>query len=450
MKETILIIDDEEELRNLLTTLLKLEGYQVFQAATGREGMLLAEREEPAVIISDVRLPDISGLSLLPRFKEQNPRAEVIVLTAYGTIEDGVQAIKEGAFDYITKGDEDNKIVPVVQRAMEKARMRLQIEHLQRSVGQKYHFDNIIGKAASIRQAIEVARKAAETDVPVLLLGETGTGKEIFAQAIHHAGSRKEQPVIAINCSAFAKDLLESEMFGYKAGAFTGATKNKKGLFEEAHKGTLFLDEIGDLDLALQAKFLRALEEQSFIKAGDTKPTRVDVRLIAATNRNLEKEIEAGNFRADLYYRIGVMKIELPALRERPEDIPLFAEYFIRDFARKMKRNITAVSPAFMERLKEYSFPGNIRELRNVIERAVILSEGQKLTEQQLPKEFFPEKPGIPAAPEESTGKLEAIEKQHILKILQQTGGNKTRAAELLGIGLTTLYRKLQRYGIDG
>lgn len=448
MKETVLIIDDEEELRNLLTTLLKLEGYQVFQASSGREGMLIAEKEEPAVIISDVRLPDISGLSLLPRFKEQNPRAEVLVLTAYGTIEDGVQAIKEGAFDYITKGDEDNKIVPVVQRAMEKARMRLQIEHLQRSVGQKYHFDNIIGNTASIRQAIEVARKAAETDVPVLLLGETGTGKEIFAQAIHHAGSRKEQPFIAINCSAFAKDLLESEMFGYKAGAFTGAVKNKKGLFEEAHKGTLFLDEIGDLDLALQAKLLRALEEQSFIKAGDTKPTRVDVRLIAATNHNLEEEIEAGNFRADLFYRIGVMKIELPALRERPEDIPLFAEYFIRDYARKMKRNITEVSAAFMERLKEYPFPGNIRELRNVIERAVILSEGQKLTESQLPKEFFPEKPGILGIPEESTGKLETIEKQHILKILKQTGGNKTRAAELLGIGITTLYRKLQRYGI--
>ncbi|MCK6619033.1 MAG: sigma-54-dependent Fis family transcriptional regulator [Calditrichaceae bacterium] len=448
MKETVLIIDDEEELRNLLTTLLKLEGYQVFQAATGREGLLLAEKEEPAVIITDVRLPDISGLSLLPRIKEQNPRAEVIVLTAYGTIEDGVQAIKEGAFDYITKGDEDNKIVPVVHRAMEKARMRLQIEHLQRSVGQKYHFDNIIGNTASIRQAIETARKAAETDVPVLLLGETGTGKEIFAQAIHHAGSRKEQAFIAINCSAFARDLLESEMFGYKAGAFTGATKNKKGLFEEAHKGTLFLDEIGDLDLALQAKLLRALEEQSFIKAGDTKPTRVDVRLIAATNRNLEKEIEAGNFRVDLYYRIGVMKIELPALRERPEDIPLFAEYFIRDYARKMKRKITEVSPVFLERLKEYSFPGNIRELRNVIERAVILSEGQKLAEQQLPREFFPEKTHVPTTPEESTDKLEAIEKQHILKILQQTGGNKTRAAELLGIGLTTLYRKLQRYGI--
>jgi len=448
MKETVLIIDDEEELRNLLTTLLKLEGYQVFQAATGREGMLIAEKEEPAVIISDVRLPDISGLSLLPRLKEQNPRAEVIVLTAYGTIEDGVQAIKEGAFDYITKGDEDNKIVPVVQRAMEKARMRLQIEHLQRSVGQKYHFDNIIGQAASIRQAVEVARKAAQTDVAVLLLGETGTGKEVFAQAIHHAGSRKEQPFIAINCSAFAKDLLESEMFGYKAGAFTGATKNKKGLFEEAHKGTLFLDEIGDLDLALQGKFLRALEEQSFIKAGDTKPTRVDVRLIAATNRNLEKEIEAGNFRADLYYRIGVMKIELPALRERPVDIPLFAEYFIREHAQKMKRNISEVSPAFMERLKAYSFPGNIRELRNVIERAVILCDSQRLSEQQLPKEFFPEKPGIAPTAEESSGKLETIEKQHILKILEQTGGNKTRAAELLGIGITTLYRKLQRYGI--
>jgi two-component system, NtrC family, response regulator len=449
MKETILIIDDEIELRTLLTTLLKLDGYQIFQASTGGEGVSIAEKEEPAVIITDVRLPDMSGLNLLPRLKQHNPLAEVILLTAYGTIEDGVQAMKDGAFDYITKGDEDNKIVPVVQRALEKVRMRQQIDRLQRSVGQKYHFDSIIGASAAIQHAVDMARKVADTDAPVLLLGETGTGKEIFAQAIHLNSPRKDQPFLAINCSAFAKDLLESEMFGYKAGAFTGANKNKKGLFEEAHNGTIFLDEIGDLDISLQAKLLRALEEQSFIKAGDTKPTHVDVRIIAATNHDLEHDIDAGHFRADLFYRIGVMKIELPALRERRDDIPLLTDYFVQHYARKMRRNINEITPAFIQRLHAYRFPGNIRELRNVVERAVILTTTPELTEQHLPPEFFPEKYNPPSPNNEASVTLDAIEKQHILKILEQTGNNKTRAAELLGIGLTTLYRKLQQYGLD-
>jgi two-component system, NtrC family, response regulator len=448
MKEKILIIDDETDLRSLLARLLKLEGYQILQASTGREGMLIAEKEEPAVVIVDVRLPDISGISLLSRIKERNSLTEVIILTAYGTIEDGVQAMKIGAFDYITKGDEDNKIMPAVERAMEKVRMRLQIDRLQRSVGQRYHFDNIIGKSASIGRAIEMGRKVAETNAPVLLLGETGTGKEIFAQSIHHAGARKEQAFVAVNCSAFAKDLIESEMFGYKAGAFTGAVKNKKGLFEEAHDGTLFLDEIGDLDLGLQAKFLRALEEQSFIKAGDTKPTQVDVRIIAATNHNLEKDIEAGTFRADLFYRIGVMKIDLPPLRLRREDIPLLADYFIRLYAQKLKRNITEIAPAFLKQLQEYSFPGNIRELRNVIEHAIILSTGPTLTLEQLPLEFLAGKTTGAVDHNSPSIELAAVEKQHILKILQQTGGNKTRTAEMLGIGITTLYRKLREYGL--
>ena len=317
MIKNILIIDDEPDLRNLLARLLSLEGYTIDTAGTGKEGLNIFKREEHQIVITDVRLPDANGIDLVSELKSINPQTEVIVLTAYGTIEDGVMAIKKGAFDYIAKGDEDNKILPVVKNAMDKASLHRRIEHLEKKFGEKFSFDKIMGSSAAIIKSIDISKRVSNTDTPVLLVGETGTGKEIFAQAIHYSGERKKQPFVAINCSAFAKDLLESEMFGYAAGAFTGANKNKKGLFEEADKGTLFLDEIGELDITLQAKFLRAIETNSFIKAGDTKPVTVDVRIIAATNRNLEGEIKKGNFRDDLYYRISVVKIEIPPLRDR-------------------------------------------------------------------------------------------------------------------------------------
>jgi two-component system, NtrC family, response regulator len=444
MKDSVLIIDDELELRNLLVKLLILEGYKVQSAEDGKSGLALVHKDDFLVVVTDVRLPDINGIELINSIKKINPFTEVIVLTAYGTIEDGVRAIKEGAFDYITKGDEDNKIIPVIQRAIEKAKMSYRIEQLENKVGEKYNFENITGSSKKIKDAVDVARKVSLTDVPVLLLGETGTGKEIFAQSIHYASERRKNNFVAINCSAFAKELLESEMFGYVAGAFTGATKNKKGLFEEAHKGTLFLDEIGELDLSLQSKFLRVLESNNFIKAGDTKPTQVDVRIIAASNRNLEDEIEKGNFRADLYYRISVMKIELPSLRERKDDIKQLAEFFIEFYSQKLSKNITNISEGLFQKLESYNFPGNIRELRNIIERAVILSDGQTLSESSLPKEILHK-----ANSNSQSLNLEDIEKTHILSILDQTNGNKTKAAEILGIGLTTLYRKLQTYGIE-
>ncbi|MEK7484896.1 MAG: sigma-54 dependent transcriptional regulator [Planctomycetota bacterium] len=445
MKETLLIIDDETDLRNLLSQLLGLEGYRILQASTGQEGLSLLEKEEPDVVITDVRLPDILGLDLAHRIREITLQVEIIVLTAYGTIEDGVRAIKEGAFDYITKGDEDNKIVPAVRKALEKVKMRRRIEHLEQKIGGKYKFDQMIGTSEVFRQAVDIAKKVSQTEVSVLLLGETGTGKEVFAQAIHYASPRKDFPFIAINCSAFAKELLESEIFGYKAGAFTGATKNKKGLFEEAHNGTLFLDEIGELDSSLQAKFLRVLETNSFIKQGDTKTTQVDVRIIAATNRNLETEIQQGHFRSDLFYRISVMKIELPPLRQRSEDIPLLSDYFIQIYSLKMNRSILQSSPHFLQKLKDYSFPGNIRELKNVIERAIILTEGKTLEEKVLPKEFFS---ALTQPAQNPSMSLEEVERHHILDVMQHAKNNKTKTAEILGIGLTTLYRKLQHYGI--
>jgi len=444
MIDSVLIIDDEPELRNLLVKLLNLEGYRVNSAADGRSGLALASNEDFTAVVTDVRLPDVNGIDLINEIKKINPHIEVIVLTAYGTIEDGVKAIKEGAFDYITKGDEDNKIIPVIQRAVEKAKMSYKIEQLENKVGEKYNFENIIGESKAIKQAVDMAKRVAQTDVPVLLTGETGTGKEIFAQSIHYSSDRKRQNFVAVNCSAFAKELLESEMFGYVAGAFTGATKNKKGLFEEAHRGTLFLDEIGELDLSLQAKFLRVLESNSFIKAGDTKPTQVDVRIIAASNRNLEAEVEKGNFRADLYYRISVMKIELPSLRERKEDIEQIAKFFIEFYSRKLGKNIKNISRGFINILESYNFPGNIRELRNIIERAIILSDGFNLNETSLTSGMFHK-----VNSDSNSLVLEEVEKKHIFSVLEITNGNKTRAAEILGIGLTTLYRKLQAYGLE-
>jgi transcriptional regulator with PAS, ATPase and Fis domain len=320
---------------------------------------------------------------------------------------------------------------------------------LEQKVEKKFNFDNITGNSKLLLDAIEVAKKVSETDTTVLIQGETGTGKDLLAQAIHYSGSRRSRPFVAINCSSFSKELLESEMFGYRTGAFTGANKNKKGLFEEANLGTLFLDEIGEMEISLQAKLLRVIETGSFIKLGDTKPTSVDIRIIAATNRNLEDEIEKGNFRADLYYRIGVMKIELPALRNRKDDIPSLIENYVNIYKEKLKRTITEIEPAFIKRVTEYNFPGNIRELKNLIERAVILTTGNTLKESSLPAELLSQKIDSTLSRIPEYASLDELEKVHITKILEYTEGNKTKAAEILGIGLTTLYRKLQAYGID-
>ncbi len=448
-KGTILIIDDEEDLRKLLTKLLALEGHRILEAGDVKSAQEILNKEDLQVVITDVKLPDASGIDLIPRIKALDPFTEIIVLTAYGTIHDGVRAIKEGAFDYITKGDEDNKIVPIVERAMEKAQMQQRIEQLEKKVEEKFNFENITGDSIILKEAIDIAKKVAETDAAVLIQGETGTGKELFAQSIHYSSNRKSKPFVAINCSSFTKELLESELFGYKAGAFTGANKNKKGLFEEANYGTMFLDEIGEIEISLQAKLLRVLETNSFIKSGDTKTTHVDVRIISASNRNLEEEIENGNFRPDLYYRISVMKINLPSLRDRKEDIPVLIHGFTKFYREKLNRNIKEIEPGFIQKLEAYNFPGNIRELRNLVERAVILTSGYTLKEDVLPTELLLNKPDISASSSKENYRLDNLEKEHIIKTLRLVDGNKTKAAEMLGIGLTTLYRKLQSYGIE-
>lgn len=444
----VLIIDDETQLRGLLARIIGLEGYETIQADSCRSGLKQLEQTYPDVVICDVRLPDGSGVDLIPEMKRLSPMTEIILLTAHGNIPDGVQAIKNGAFDYITKGDDNNKIIPLLSRAVEKAEMARRLQQLEKQVGQKYSFDSILGKSRMIREAVELARKVSATDVPVLLTGETGTGKEVFASAIHQNGSRRGKAFVAINCSAFSKELLESEIFGHRAGAFTGALKDKKGLFEEADKGTIFLDEVGEMAFDLQAKLLRVLETGEFIKVGDTRPVKVNVRIIAATNRDLQKEIEAGNFREDLYYRLSVFRIQLPPLRERTEDIEIYTRSFIRMFAGVLGKQITAVSPEYMNALKCHTWKGNVRELRNVIERSMIIAEGNSLEAVDLPFEM--QQVILSSGKERSYSDfdLSAIEKAHIQKVLRYTGGNKTEAARLMHIGLTTLYRKIEEYNI--
>ena len=438
----ILVIDDEDPIRNLLARMIELEGYKVWKASDCQSALKLLKAQPFDVVLCDVFLPDGNGVDFIREIKKHRPEAEVILLTAHGNIPDGVQAIKNGAFDYITKGDDNRKIIPTISRAVD------EVEKKKGKVAPpvSYSFDSIIGSSNGLKQAVALARKVADTDVPVLLTGETGTGKEVFSHAIHYASPRSQYPIMAINCSAFSKDLLESELFGYKAGAFTGAMKDKPGLFEVANHGTFFLDEIGEMAFDLQARLLRVLETGEYIKVGDTKPTKVDVRIISATNRDLKKEIENGHFREDLYFRLSVFQIHLPPLRERKEDIEMLAETFLKRFSTKLKKEIKGMTSEVVDILKGAEWRGNIRELKNVMERSAIVCD-EEVTVQDLPIDLQC------AGMDEEQGKeefeLAVIEQKHITKVLQYTRGNKTEAARLLKIGLATLYRKIEAYHIS-
>lgn len=442
MLSKILIIDDEEKLRSLLARIIKLEGYSVAEAADLKSALKILQKEEIDIVLCDVKLPDGNGVDFVKEFKLKFPSPEIILLTAYGNITDGVQAIKNGAFDYILKGDDNDKIIPLLGQAINKINQnrRSAIKIKDKAA---YSFDNIIGNSKQIQQSKILAQKIAATNTTVLLLGETGTGKEIFANAIHANSKRSTHAFIAINCSAFTKDLLEGELFGHKAGAYTSALKDKKGLIELADEGTLFLDEIGEMNIELQAKLLRVIEQGEFIKLGDEKTTKVNVRIIAATNKDLKKAIEDGSFREDLFYRLNVFTIQLPSLRERREDIASLAEYFLDISSAKESKQFLKMNIDTLKLLKNYAWKGNIRELRNVMERAVILADDIILPE-HLPYEIQTQSENI------STGlSLSSVEKNHIQKVLQHSNGNKTKAAEYLGIGLTTLYRKLEEYHIQ-
>jgi two-component system, NtrC family, response regulator len=443
---SILLVDDEAKLRSLLARILSLEGYRVLEAGDARTAWKILAREPVPLILCDVKLPDAHGVDLVPQLKAKYPATEVVLLTAYGTIPDGVRAMRHGAFDYLVKGDENEKIIPTVSRALAQAQQSAEAGGQGRKLSTpQAAFAGIVGQSAALQAAIRLAQKVAPTPSTVLLTGETGTGKEVFAQAIHLGSPRAHRALVAINCSTLGREILESELFGHRAGAFTGATKDKKGLLEEADGSTLFMDEVGELPPELQAKLLRVLETGEFLKVGDTKPTRVDVRLVAATNRDLLAP--DNHFRADLYYRLSVFEVRLPPLRERPDDVLPLAGHFLAQWAARHHRAAFSLAPAFAERLLAYPWPGNVRELRNVLERATVLAEGDELTPDLLPY-HLQVAPGPGPQGEAAQLTMQQVEKVHIQKVLTYAHGHKAEAARLLNIGLTTLYRKLEEYGL--
>lgn len=449
----LLIIDDEDDIRLLLKRILKLEGYTVDAAANGRDGLRQALAGAYDVCICDVRLPDANGLELTAKIKEGQPATEVIQLTADGSIADGVAAIKAGAYDYLTKAENNNRLLPLVERAAEKAKAQHRLSRIDAARLAKHGFDRIIGKSPAIEVSKRLAQQVAATNATVLVTGPTGTGKEVFANAIHYASPRRREPMLAVNCAALSRELLESEIFGHVAGAFTGASKNKKGLFEEADGGTLFLDELGEMDLGLQARLLRVLENGTFMKVGSTTEQRVDVRIIAATNRDLLAESEGGRFRLDLYYRLSTFVVDLPALADRPEDIQPLASHFVETLAPSVNPRVQRMDRAFEQGLLKHTWRGNVRELRNFIERALILASGDTLVAKDLPAVPAPTGASSPLEAATSDQRTSAwpvgttlakLERAHITRVMEAVSGNKSRAAEILGIGLSTLYRKLE------
>jgi len=443
----VLVVDDEPRLRELYARILSLEGYRVLTAATRAEGRERLRQQPVHLVLTDVRLPDGSGLEWVPELRAQHPLTEVVVVTAYGTVADGVRAMKMGAFDYLVKGDSDDQIVATVASAVEKAQLRRRVAELERGERSLVTFEHLVAASAAMQRVVAEARRVAVTEASVLLQGETGVGKELMAQAIHSASARAARPFVAVNCAAIPHELIESELFGYRKGAFTGALGDKQGLFEAADGGTLLLDEIGDLPLELQAKLLRALDAQAFVKLGDTRPTQVNLRVIAATHRDLRQAIEAQRFRADLYYRLAVVTLQLPPLRARAEDIPVLVQRFAEQAAAKLRRATPTISADALAHLAAYPWPGNLRELRNAIERAVILG-GNPIEANDLPLELTPPTPQHASGADPTDLSLDTAERAQIARALQQTGGNRARAARLLGIGVATLYRRLERYGL--
>lgn len=444
--KNIVIIDDEDKLRGLLSRIVKAEGFEVLEAADLKSGFKKLEHNDVDVVLCDVKLPDGNGVDFLQKIKASFPLTEVILLTAYGNIADGVQAMKNGAFDYIVKGDDNDKIIPLLYKAFEKVQLQKKVQQLEKRIADKYSFETIIGKSKAIEQVIDLAKKVAKTNSTVLLTGETGTGKEVFAQAIHENSTHANKSFVALNCSTFSKEILESELFGHKQGAFTGAIKDKKGFIEEANGGTLFLDEIGEMPLELQAKLLRVLETNEFIPIGDTTPKKSNFRLIAATNRDLKQESEAHRFRSDLYFRLNIFEINIPPLRERVKDVAPLVHFFVDKFSSAINKKAMRVDDNFRHKLEAYHWPGNVRELKNVIERAVILANEDVLTVDVLPYEI--QQQSDHTVKSMSAFSMSSVEKLHIQKVLNYTKGNKAETARLLEIGIATLYRKIEEYNL--
>ena len=449
-KGLVVVIDDDEGNRKSIEMALRKDGYGVTSFASGPQGLLYLKENGADLLVTDLRMPAMDGLEVLKVAKLHDPGLAVLVITGFGSVESAVDAMKQGADDYLQKPVNLVELRKRVAAAVEKRRLAQEVRQLRERLEEKFSFGTIIGASRAMQQVLHQLSLVAPTRSSVLIVGESGTGKELIANALHQNSPRKESRFLPINCAAIPADILESELFGHERGAFTGAVQRKPGKFELADRGTLFLDEIGELPLALQAKLLRVLEDRSFMRVGGTETITVDVRIIAATNSNLEARVAAGTFRNDLYYRLKVLTIEIPPLRDRPEDIPLLARRFFEAFKAENSRPNLQLSPEVIEVLTQARWEGNVRELRNLIESLVILAGGDTkvITLEHLP-ENYRTPPLAPVVPRPDTGQprtMEEIEKEAILKTLEQTGGNRTRAADLLGIGLRTLQRKLREY----
>jgi DNA-binding NtrC family response regulator len=446
----VLLVDDEKSVRSTLSSFLKKAGYQVEEAANGQEAVEKLKAQFFDLIITDLKMKPMDGLAVLRESKEINPLTEVIVLTGYGTVESGVEAMRSGAYDYIQKPFDRDEFLIVVDKALERKELLTEVEQLQDKLKEKYKFENIVGSSNEMLDVLSMVSKVAHTDSTILISGESGTGKELIAKAIHVNSRRKNRSFITINCGALPENLQESELFGHVRGAFTGAIRDKRGLFQEANGGTLFLDEVGETAFSAQVKLLRFLQDGEIRRVGENEPIYVDVRLLAATNQDLEKSIEEGRFREDLYYRLNVIPIHMPALRKRRDDIPLLVNCFLEKYATRTKKKVTSVSPDAMQILSGYDWPGNVRELENVIERAIILTNKNVVMPEDLPSSIQGTLRKTRGEEEDMSEKtLEELEKHHIIGTLEKYGWNQKKASEILGISTTTLWRKLKSYGIE-
>lgn len=441
-KPRILVVDDEAAVRESLNDWLMEDDYEVGLAASGEDAVSMAQENSWDLILLDLKMPGMDGLETLKRLKKMMPEAEVLMMTAFATIDTAVQAMKEGAFDYLVKPFDPDEIEMHIKKIVEHKELVLENILLRQKLEEKYKYGEIIGKSGAMQEVFELITRIAPTDSTVLITGESGTGKELIAQAIHGNSNRCYMPFIAVSCGALPDSLLESELFGYEKGAFTGAEHTKRGRFEMADKGTIFLDEIGDISLKTQVDLLRVLQQKEFRRLGGEEVIKVDVRILAATNRDLQKAIRENRFREDLYYRLNVISIHVPPLRERKEDIPLLIETFIRRYCLEMNKEEVKISPTALKLLLDYDWPGNVRELENVIERALVIGQGKKIAADDLPfsrKELVPEK--LPKS-------LKVMEQMHIERVLEETDWNISRAARELDIDRQTLYNKIQKYKI--
>ncbi len=447
-QHSILIVDDEAETRSLLQEIMEKEGYEVQTAHDSHTALDLLIRKTPDVVLSDIQMPGMNGIDLLRAIHHRIPETQVILLTAYGSLSTAVEGIKAGAFDYLSKPFVLDEVRGGVRRALDHKKVVKESRFLHRRIPEVNPLSNIQGKSPALVRVYKLIARAAPTDSTVLIQGESGTGKELIARAIHANSLRKDEPFVAMDCGTLAENLLESELFGHERGAFTGAVSGKKGLLESAHHGTCFLDEIGDISPNLQSKLLRVLQEHEIRRVGGTDTIQVDVRIVAATNKNLKKLVEEGKFREDLYYRLNVVSVPLPPLRERSEDIPILIDFFLQKYGKTSSKHVTGISTEAMALLMHHDWPGNVRELENTIERAIVLTGSYTIMPQDLPD--WISSPGLPRQPEKVGWKtLEQIEREHILRVLDAFQGDEARAAEVLGVHRKTIQRKLKEYGLQ-